>query len=77
MLEKDPDRDVRDNVFSAFSEKEKTESPSSDGISEASVTSHIEIVETPPPADREEGKGSKDDSGDVKGVNDQPTESET
>lgn len=78
MLEKDPDRDVRDNVFSAFSEKEKTESPSSDGISEdASVTSHIEIVETPPPADREESKGSKDDSEDVKDVNDQPTESET
>lgn len=78
MLEKDPDRDVRDNVFSAFSEKEKTESPSSDEISEdASVTSHIEIVETPPPADKEEIMESKDVQGDVKDVNDQPTESET
>lgn len=54
-LEKDPDRDVRDNVFSAFSEKEKTESPSSDEISddlpapEPAVISNIEIVESPPP----------------------------
>lgn len=71
-LEKDPDRDVRDNVFSAFSEKEKTESPSSDEISDdilaASVTSPIEIVETPPAAESEE---------EVKNVNDQPTETDS
>jgi hypothetical protein len=44
----DPDRDVRDNVFSAFSEKEKTESPSSDEISDdipaAQETSQVEMV---------------------------------
>lgn len=72
-MEKDPDRDVRDNVFSAFSEKEKTESPSSDEISDdipaASVTSPIEIVETPPAVKTEEN---------IEGVSDQqPTESET
>lgn len=58
MLEKDPDRDVRDNVFSAFSEKEKTESPSSDEISddlpapEPVAIANVEVVESlpPPPA---------------------------
>lgn len=69
-LEKDPDRDVRDNVFSAFSEKEKTESPSSDDISEeASVTSHIEIVETP--------AAESDENKDAQAVNVEPTHSET
>ncbi|CRK99079.1 CLUMA_CG012113, isoform A [Clunio marinus] len=53
-LEKDPDRGVRNNIFSAFSEKEKTESPSSDefsyGLPAAPPTSsQIELVETPPP----------------------------
>lgn len=76
-LEKDPDRDVRDNVYSAFSEKEKTESPSSDEISEenpaASVTSPIEIVETPPPSDKKDDEPAAA----VSDVNDQPTESET
>lgn len=47
-LEKDPDRDVRDNVFSPFSEKEKTESPSSDDLSEE-LRSAIETLEAPLP----------------------------
>ena len=73
-LEKDPDRDVRDNVFSAFSEKEKTESPSSDDISddlpapEPAVSANIEIVESLPPPPAIEVKEVADD---------QPTESET
>ena len=72
-LEKDPDRDVRDNVFSAFSEKEKTESPSSDEISDdipaVSLTLPVEIVETPTAIKKEEN---------IKDVNDQQlTESET
>lgn len=46
-LEKDPDRDVRDNVFSPFSEKEKTESPSSDDLSEE-IRSAIETLEEAP-----------------------------
>lgn len=32
-LENDPDRDVRDNIYSPFNENEKTMSPSSDDIS--------------------------------------------
>lgn len=32
-FEKDPDRDVRDNIYSPFNENEKTMSPSSDDIS--------------------------------------------
>jgi hypothetical protein len=74
-LEKDPDRDVRDNVFSAFSEKEKTESPSSDEISDdilaTSMTSPVETVETSPTSEQESA------SEDTSGVSDQPTDSET
>lgn len=66
-------------MFSAFSEKEKTESPSSDDISDdIPAASPLETVEAPlaedmelpPPTDMEE-ENAKDD------VNDQPTESET
>lgn len=75
-LEKDPDRDVRDNVFSPFSEKEKTESPSSDDMSEdirseieASlpppvaevVTPQVEIVETPPPPAEDDDSLAEDE----------------
>jgi hypothetical protein len=64
-------------VYSAFSEKEKTESPSSDEISEdlpapePAVTSHIEIVESPPPPP------AVDVNEEAEVVEDQPTESET
>lgn len=74
-LEKDPDRDVRDNVFSAFSEKEKTESPSSDEISDdipaPSVNSPVEIVETPSAVEENEEKTES-----INNVQ-QPTDSET
>lgn len=66
-LEKDPDRDVRDNVFSAFSEKEKTESPSSDEISEEipalpeatqreEVPAELETTESLPSAEKEKSE---------------------
>lgn len=76
-LEKDPDRDVRDNVLSAFSEKEKTESPSSDEISDdipaASDATAFELVDTQPPTPPAIEKQE-----DIAVVNDQQqTESET
>jgi len=76
-LEKDPDRDVRDNVLSAFSEKEKTESPSSDEISDdipaASDAPTTELVETAPPT-----PPAVEMQEDIAVVNDQQqTESET
>lgn len=37
-LENDLDRDVRENIFSAFSEKEKTESPSTDDHSDEIIS---------------------------------------
>jgi hypothetical protein len=71
-LEKDPDRDVRDNVFSAFSEKEKTESPSSDDLSDdqpaAEPFAIDEVGESLPPPPTIEVKEVADD---------QPTDSET
>jgi len=69
-LEKDPDRDVRDNVFSAFSEKEKTESPSSDEISD-------DMPEPPmtPPVGIVEQQQQPEEI--VEDVNDQQTDSET